>query len=178
MSGADPIFFVRVSPSGKRPEPLDQSARVRSLEYEDAEDKSDKLKLSVDNYDLSNFDAPIWRTGNHVEVAWGYPGNLSPVRQMKVQKVTGSLVLSVECLDEGVVMNKAARTRSFERTTYSDVVRKVAAEYGFSGAHLHVEDTGEVVPQVTQARMTDAQLLRQLAKRYGFEFYVDFDGLH
>jgi phage protein D len=174
----DPIFYVRVSPSGKNPEAVDQSSRIRSFEYEDCESKADKLKLMVDNFDLTNFDAPIWKTGNHVECSWGYEGNMSPVRQMKIQKVTGGLVLSVECLDESIVMNKVQRTRKFEYTTYSEVVRGIAAEYGFSGQYIHVDDMQELLAEVSQARMTDMQFITSIAKRYGWEFYLDFDGFH
>lgn len=178
MSNFDPCFFVRVSPSGKNPERVDQSSKILSLTYEDDESKADKLVLSVDNFDLTNFDAPIWKTGNHVEVSWGYPGNMSPTRNMKIQSVKGSLVLSVECLDEQVIMSKLQKTRSFERMSRSQVARQIAGDYGYGEALIHVDDTEEVLEQVTQARMTDAQLLRDMAKREGFEFYVDFDGFH
>lgn len=178
MPGLDPIFYVRVSPSGKNPERVDQSARIRSLVYEDEESKADKLKLSVDNYDLSNFDAPIWKTGNHVEVSWGYEGNMSPIRQMKIQKVTGSVVLTVEALDESVLLHKTQRVRSFEYMSRSEVARQIATEYGFDTTTMQIESTEEVLAQITQARMTDATLLRDMAKREGFEFYVDYDGFH
>jgi phage protein D len=178
MSDQDPCFFVRVSPSGKNPERVDQSSRILSLSYEDDESKADKLVLSVDNFDLSNFDAPIWKTGNHVEVSWGYPGNMSPIRQMKIQSVKGSIMLAVECLDEQVVMSKVQKTRAFERMSRSQVARQIAGEYGYGEALIHVDDTEEILEQVTQARMTDATLLRDMAKREGFEFYVDFDGFH
>lgn len=178
MPGLDPIFFVRVSPSGKNPEPVDQSNRIKSLEYEDCESKQDKLKLTVDNFDLTNFDAPIWKTGNHVEASWGYEGNMSPLRQMKIQKVTGSLVLNVECIDESVVMNKVVRSRKFEYDSYSNVVKTIAKEYGFDDAHIFIDDTEDIFPEISQARMTDLQFITQIAKRYSFEFYLDFDGFH
>jgi hypothetical protein len=44
--------------------------------------------------------------------------------------------------------------------------------------HKPPPDDPKVTGTMTQARMTDAQFLRQLATREGFEFYVDFDGLH
>lgn len=178
MSQDDPCFFVRVSPSGKNPEPVDQSSRILSLSYEDDESKADKLVLQVDNFDLSNFDAPIWKTGNHVEVSWGYPGNMSPLRQMKIQSVKGSLALAVECLDEVVVMNKVQKVRAFENMSRSQVAEQIAKDYGYGADMIHVDDTEEVLEQITQARMTDMQLLRDMAKREGFEFYVDFDGFH
>jgi len=75
-------------------------------------------------------------------------------------------------------MNKVARCRTFENVTRADVVRQIAQENGFGANRQDIDDTEHVLPLITQARMTDAQLLRRLADREGFEFYVDFDGLH
>jgi len=75
-------------------------------------------------------------------------------------------------------MNKLARCRTFENVRRSDVVRKLAQDNGYGPARQDIEDTQHILPAITQARMTDAQLLRRLADREGFELYVDFDGLH
>jgi hypothetical protein len=174
----EPVFFVRVAPAGEGTERLDLSDRVLSFVYEDAEKEADRLILTVDNWDLRNFDDPVWRKGNLLEVSWGYPGEMAPAREAVIQKVTGFQTLSVEAHAKSVLMNKIARCRTFENVKRSDVARQVAAENGYGPALQDIEDTGEVLPLITQARMTDAQLLRRLADREGFEFYVDFDGLH
>jgi phage protein D len=75
-------------------------------------------------------------------------------------------------------MNKVARCRTFEHMKRSDVVRQIAQENGYGPDFQDIEDTVHVLPCTTQARMTDAQMLRRLADREGFELYVDFDGLH
>jgi phage protein D len=95
-----------------------------------------------------------------------------------IQKVTGFQTLAVEGLAKSVLMNKVARCRTFENMKRSDVVKQLAQENGYGAALQDVDDTEHVLPLITQARMTDAQLLRRLADREGFEFYVDFDGLH
>jgi phage protein D len=174
----EPTFFVKVAPEGAGAERVDLSERVLSFVYEDSEKKADKLVLSVDNWDLSNFDDPVWKKGNLLEVSWGYPGDMAPARQVVIQKVTGFQTLSVEGHAKSVLMNKVARCRTFENVRRSDVVKQLAQENGYGADLQDVEDTEHVLPLVTQARMTDAQLLRRLADREGFEFYVDFDGLH
>ncbi|MEO7729592.1 MAG: contractile injection system protein, VgrG/Pvc8 family [Kofleriaceae bacterium] len=173
-----PSYFVKVLREGHASERLDLSDRVLSFVYEDSEAKADKLVLSVDNWDLKNFDDPVWKKGNLLEVSWGYPGDMAPTRQVVIQKVTGFQTLAVEGLARSVLMNKLARCRTFEHVTRSDVVRQLARENGYGAAYQDIEDTLHVLPLVTQARMTDAQLIRRLADREGFEFYVDFDGLH
>ena len=174
----EPTFFVRVVPEGRPPERVDLSERVLSFVYEDSEHKADKLVLSVDNWDLRNFDDLAWKKGNLLEVSWGYPGDMAPTRQVVIQKVTGFQVLAIEGHGTGVLMNKVARCRTFENVRRSDVVRRIAQDNGYGPAVQDIEDTQHVLPVITQARMTDAQLVRRLADREGFQFYVDFDGLH
>jgi hypothetical protein len=174
----EPVFYVKVVPEGGGGERVDLSERVLSFTFEDSEKKADKLVLTVDNWDLANFDDPVWKKGNTLEVSWGYPGEMAPARECVIQKVTGFQQLSVEAHAKSVLMNKVARCRTFENKKRSDVAREVAEENGYGGQLQDIEDSGEVLPLITQARMTDAQFLRQLATREGFEFYVDFDGLH
>lgn len=174
----EPVIFVTVVPEGSASHRVDLSEKVLSLVYEDCEHKADKLVLSVDNWDLANFDDPVWKKGNLLEVSWGYPGDMAPTRQVVIQKVTGAQLLAIEGYARSVLMNKITRSRTFEGLTRSDVVRKIAEENGYGPVQQHIETTGHVLPVITQARMTDAQFLRRLAKLEGLEFYVDFDGLH
>lgn len=174
----EPVFYVKVVPEGGGAERVDLSERVLSFTFEDSEKKADKLVLSVDNWDLSNFDDPVWKKGNILEVSWGYPGEMAPARECVIQKVTGFQQLAVEAHAKSVLMNKLAKCRTFENKKRSDVAREVAEENGYGAQLQDIEDSAEVLPLITQARMTDAQFLRQLATREGFEFYVDFDGLH
>lgn len=173
-----PTFVVKVSPEGQSAQRTDLSDRVLSFSYEDAERKADKLVLTIDNWDLSNFDDPIWQKGNILEVSWGYPGDMAPAREVVIQKVTGFQVLNVEGHAKSILMNKVARCRTFENTTRADVARQIAGENGYGTAVQIIEDTQVVLSTITQARQTDAQFLRRLAHREGFEFYVDFDGFH
>lgn len=174
----EPVFYVKVAPEGESAARVDLSDKVLSFVFEDSEKKADKLVLSVDNWDLSNFDEPVWRKGNILEVSWGYPGDMAPPREVVIQKVTGFQTLSVEGHAKSVLMHKVTKCRVFENTKRSDVVRKIAEENGYGAALQDIEDTGEALATITQARQTDAQFIKRLAEKEGFEFYVDFDGLH
>jgi len=174
----EPVFYVKVAPEGESSERVDLSHKILSFVFEDSEKKADKLLLTVDNWDLRNFDEPVWRKGNLLEVAWGYPGDMAPAREVVIQKVTGFQTLSIEGHAKSVLMHKVTRCRVFENKKRSDVVRAIAEENGYGTALQDIEDSGEVLPMITQARQTDAQLLKRLADKEGFEFYVDFDGLH
>lgn len=174
----EPVFYVKVEPEGAASERVDLSNRVLSFIFEDAERKADKLRLTVDNWDLSNFDDPIWKKGNLLEVAWGYPGHMAPARQCVIQKVTGFQTLTIEALSKAILMHKVARCRVFENKKRSEVATLIAQENGYNGPSADIEDSGEVLTAITQARQTDAQFMKRLAEKEGFEFYIDFDGFH
>lgn len=175
---SEPVFYVKVAPEGGGSERVDLSDKVLSFQFEDSDKKADKLVLTVDNWDLSNFDDPVWRKGNILEVAWGYPGEMAPAREVVIQKVTGFQTLNIEGHAKSVLMNRVARCRVFENKSRSEVAAEIAKDSGYGAALQDIEDTGEPLPLITQARLTDAQFLRRLAHQEGFEFYVDFDGLH
>ncbi len=177
----NPAFWITVFAGSDEIELTD---RVLSLTFDEEQGKADKLTIQIDNFDLSNFDKPDVKTGNKVEFSFGYPGNMSPVRQGVIQKVTGSTVLAVEALGMSVLMNKHPKKRTFERMTIADVARQIAKENGYGTEVQIIDDNGldgkplPVEEQISQARLTDAALLMQWGKKIGFAFYVDFAGFH
>ncbi len=159
-------------------EELDLSQDVLSFEYQESEKKTDQLKLTLENQDLRYFDHIIFEKGTKLRVSWGYAGAMSPPRAVVVQSVKGSLTLQVEAQGGGVLMNKVARSRSFDGKTRADVVRQIAKENGYGENEQYIEDTQQTHAVISQAAQTDAQFLKRLADLEHFEFFVDFDGLH
>ena len=176
---SSPQFFVAVrAPNNPQSTVRVDANRLLSLSFEDTEAKADKLSLAVDNYDLSQLDSPLWQPGNIVEFSFGYPGAMGPAREMKIQTVKGFNPLMIEALGDEVVFNRKPRTdRHWDSVRRSEVVKEIAAEYGYRAERLHVTDTKHMV-DVTQGGMTDLQLIKSMAWREGYEFYLDFDGLH
>lgn len=176
---SEPIFYVLVQPEGKtEASRVDTSDVVIAFEFDEDEKKADKIVLTVDNWDLSNFDNPIWKQGNKLIATWGYPGNMAPARECVITKVTGSVQLKVEALSKSILMNKKTQTKTYENTRRSEIVHAIAKDYGYSDEQRDIEDTEVTYPHITQAGLTDAQFIRHLANLEHFEFYVDFDGLH
>jgi len=163
------------APSG---EPLDLDGRIIGFTFEDAERQADKVSIQLDNYDLALFEREELVGGATLEVSWGYPGNMAPPRRVVVKKLKGFQTLTVEGQATSVLMNREAKTRSWSNKSRSDVVKEIAAEYGYEGAFLDVEDSGEVLDTINQSAETDARFLRRLAAREEFEFFVDDAGLH
>ena len=175
----EPIFYAKVTRRGQtRAERVDLSDRVLAFSFEDNERKADKLKLTVDNWDLANFDTPIWEKGNQLEISWGYVGAMAPARRMVIKKVTGSTKLSIEAYSKAFLLDTVPRTRCFENKTRSQIAVQIAEENGFAADQQDIEDTEETIPSMSQARMTDAAFMRKLAQREWFEFFIDFDGFH
>jgi len=159
-------------------EPLELGGRIIGFTFDDAESKADKLSLQLDNQDLSLFDREDLMGGATLEVSWGYAGNMAVPRRVVVKKLKGFTTLEVEGQALSTLMNREAKTRSWENVTRSAVVRQIAEEHGYEGQFIDVEDTGEVLDVVNQTAETDARFLRRLAAREEFEFYVDDGGFH
>lgn len=177
--GSEPIFYVLIQPEGlTERDRIDTTDTVLSFEFEDDEKKADLLKLEVDNWDLSNFDDPLWKPGNHLIVTWGYPGRMAPSRDCIIQKVEGSTKLTITAQSKAVLMNKAVFTKLYENTTRSEIVHAIAKDYGYGDAQRDIEETETMYEHISQSRMTDAQFIKKLADAEHFEFYVDFDGFH
>lgn len=169
---------VRPAVPEPAPAPVDLSSYVLSLEYEEDEKKADELTLTLRNDDLSFFDTPLFEAGTALLVGWGYAGALAPMREVVVQKITGSTTLKVTARAKSVLLHTKTRVRTFENRTRSEVVRLIAEEHGYGKAQQDIEDTSVRHAVLSQAALTDAQFLKRLADQEGFEFYVDFDGLH
>lgn len=176
-----PRIFIRAAPSGVGGEALrvDLAGRLTSMTYDDEERRADKLTLELDNYDLALYDDPAFKKGMELEVAWGYAGNMTPVRTVIVTSIKGGLAVTVEANARSLLMNTVTRNRRFEHMRRSDVVRQIANEAGYvQDDVLDIEETPHVLESVQQARLTDAQFIRRLANLEGFQFFVDQTGFH
>lgn len=181
MNRDAPIYYVSAVLDSARSEGVRLegiNSRITSIKYEDEERKADKLTLTLDNYDLAMYDEPAFKKGLILDVKWGYAGSMAPARRCVVQSLKGGLTVNVEALAESILMNKRVRSRSFTNVRRSDVVRQIAREQGFADDAILIQDSSIVYPEIAQARMTDAQLVKRLADLEGFEFYVDHDGFH
>ncbi len=167
---------VRDSSGGDRR--VDLGDRLIGFEFEDHARKADRCIIRLDNFDLRFFDDDTWRRGQQLEVSWGYLGNMSAPQRVIVKRVSGSTILRVEGLALSVLMDQVERCRSFHGVSRSGVVRDIAILNGFSSARIFIQETDTVFETINQRAETDAHLLKRLAKKENFIFYVDAAGLH
>lgn len=159
-------------------EPVDLAGRIIGFTYEDSEKKTDQVSIQLDNFDLALFEREDLVAGATLEVSWGYPGNMAPPRRVVVKKLKGFQTLTIEGQATSVLMNREAKTRAWTSKSRSEVAKEIAAEHGYEGEFVDVEDTEEVFDTINQTAETDARFLRRLAAREEFEFFVDDGGLH
>ncbi len=178
MSGRrEIVYYARMVQRSKKTR-IELGDRIMSFSFEDDERKADKLSLVVDNWDLRNFDNKVWKKGNVIEFSWGYIGNMAPARQVTITKVTGSTQLKVEGVSKMFVMDRVPRSETYHNVTRSEVATSIARNYGYGQDFSDIEETENVITQISQPHITDAKFLRRLANKEGFEFFIDFDGFH
>lgn len=152
--------------------------RVLSFSYEDTERGADKLTLSLRNDDLAMFAEDSLVGGQALEVAWGWPDDLAPPRRVVIKRISGGTTLNVEGHGLGIIHHRIERVRSWLGRTHSQVVAEVAQEMGYVGTSARITETTETYDAINQAGETDAAMLKRLARREGFEFWIDDAGLY
>lgn len=151
--------------------------RLVGFEFSDHHKKKDQLKLTLRNDDYQLLENPVFTKGQKIAVTWGWSGNTAPPRRMVIVKVKGGEQIVVTANDLSQLMDKEKISRQFENMTDSEVVIQIAAEHGYTGQYIHVQET-KTRHDVTQSYSTNARMLARLARKNGFEFYIDADGLH
>ena len=158
--------------------------------------KRDVLKFSFNNLkpDKQTFwsDDPLLKNGNLVEVQFGFSGELlSPKIQMVIYEITtefpatGPETVTVTCHDRSKTMNNKVRDITRPRKKLeknedvqyplSDVVKEIAEENELIiGEESISPEFDEILLNGwQQKKKTDAQFLKELAKNYGADFYVE-----
>lgn len=173
-----PNVLIRFKGDTDEKRQLNLRDRLTNFKYRDREKGADICVLTLENHDLSLLSEDGLRKGNILEITWGYPGNFSKTREVVIKKSTGFRQLKVEAYARSILFHQKTKCRTFKNKKRSQVVQQIAEENGFKTTKQDIEDTGEVFETIHQARQTDAQFLKRLALKEGFQWYVDFDGFH
>jgi phage protein D len=142
----------------------------------DHEKKTDTITLTLDNSKLDKFENPVWERGNIISVVYGQPDRLSVPRTYRITKIKGGRVLTVTAKDKSTELDTKPVRAVFDNVTRSDVVKSIATKHGYS--HEFIEDTTEVFETITQHNISDTQMARKMARREGFQFFMDQTGFH
>lgn len=176
-----PSIIASIEPEGGDKEPIDLSTRIISFTYTDSEKKADKCSFTINNFDGEAWDEATFAKGNVIHVRWGYPGFMTPERSVVITGSKGGRVLTVEAKSKSVLMHRETRCECYENALPEEVVEIIAERNGFGSEARVIEETGlgdEDRAIINQPNISDARMLKRLAHKHGFEFFVDFDGLH
>lgn len=87
----------------------------------------------------------------------------------------GNSVLEVVAMDPTVLMNLEEKVRPWPDMADSDIASTIYGEYGFSAQVEQTQPTRQEVDRTVMQRGTDIQFLRELARRNGYESYVELN---
>lgn len=147
----------------------DRKERIASISINEADDGSDTCTIVVEDPEFTYIEDNIfieeatvyvefgWWTDTHRDTFFGY---ISAIDISFPEN--GYPQLSIFCLDVSHLMNRKKKTRSWDNVTRADVVKKIAAEYGFkcviqSGYSSTKEDS------ISQSGVTDIEFCENLA---------------
>jgi phage protein D len=152
--------------------------RLFTFEFSDHVEKIDEAKVSFLNDDRALSDAGAFTVGQKLRVAWGWGGATSTPRQMIVVKREQNNPYVVWLRDPTVLLGQHKGGRQMTGKTDSEFVRAVLKEYQYEGTAARITAT-KARREITQsAKRSDAHQIWNLAKRNGFEFYIDADGAY
>lgn len=165
---------------------LTLSAEVRNavieLTYESSLETAEMFSFTLNNADLRFTDSALFDVGKEVEIYMGYAGQLEPMMLGEITAIQpsfpqgGAPTLSVMGYDRSHRMrhNKPARS-AFQHMSDSAIAAQIAAENGL----IPVVDPCPRLPRASvQQTASDWALLKGMADRNYFEFYVRWDKLY
>jgi phage protein D len=85
----------------------------------------------------------------------------------------GHSVFDVVAMDATVLMNLEEKVRAWPDMTDSDIAAAIFGDYGFTPQVKQTQPSRQEVDYITTQRGTDIQFLRYLARRNGYEVYVE-----
>ncbi len=164
-------------------------AAIREIEVEDHADMADMLRLhlavavSEDGSGWSVLDDDLLDrlTKLRVTVNIGSETSLPLIEAYVIETRTefsnrpGESTLEVVAMDPTVLMNLEEKVRAWPDMADSDIADTIFGEYGFSTQVEQTQPTRQEVDHTTMQRGTDIQFLRELARRNGYECYVELN---
>jgi phage protein D len=138
-------------------------------------DISDNPQTAEQTY-FGVLDGGRFRVGAATEIGFGYETNPETVLKAEVTSIeleataAGVPVLTVRGYDRSRRLHRERKARTFKNVSDSDIVSRVAREYGLTPA---AEATPTVHDHVYQHNQTDWEFLRSRANRVGYELFVD-----
>jgi phage protein D/phage baseplate assembly protein gpV len=174
-------FYLKLGGSDA-PEDLMQD--LGNVEVDDSLHIPDMFTIQVRDPHLKWADSPLLKIGQEVEILARSAGkDQTEPKRLLVGEITtvepdypygGAPVVVLRGYDRAHRLHRGKKTRSFVQMTDSDIVTKIAREYGLKP---EVDDTTEVYPYILENNQSDFEFIMERARRLGFAFLVDDQSL-
>jgi phage protein D len=169
----------------------DLLAAVQQIEVEDHVDMADMLRLRLvmavreDGSSWTLLDEDLFPRLANIRVLVTVGSGLSePLIDAYVIETNadfsnqpGQSVLNVVAMDPTVLMNLEEKVRPWPDMADSDIATTIFGEYGFLAEVEQTQPSRQEVDYTTMQRGTDIRFLQQLARRNGYECYVEINPL-
>lgn len=164
------VFFLTAKGQRLPPE-VEQQAYY--FEFETAEDRLARAEVRFKE-GAKIADKGIFAQGDVLGVSFGSGTNLYK-ETLRIHRAGGGHDFRVIAYEEAHDLQRVSRSRIWAAVTYSEIASQIARIYGFG---TDIEPTKYRHPQVAQVNESDLHFLRRLARRIGFECYVENKVLH
>ena len=150
---------------------LDDERRqcIESITIEEIDDGSDTCSIVVNDPEFKYIEDNIFVEEATVYVEFGWWGDthrdtfLGYISAIDIKfPESGCPQLTLYCLDNSHSMNRKKKTRSWDNVTRADVVKKIAAEYGFQCV-IEKGYNGVKEETISQSGVTDIEFCENLA---------------
>ncbi|NIM95758.1 MAG: hypothetical protein GTO18_18820 [Anaerolineales bacterium] len=175
---------------GGAPVSSDLQAAIQQIEVEDHADMADMLRLRIAigiKDGCSNWtvvDEDIFTRLAEIKLSVIVGSISEPLitahiidTRANFANQPGQSTLDVAAMDSTVLMNLEEKVRPWSNMADSDIASVIFGEYGFTTVVEQTQPSRQEVDVTTMQRGTDIRFLRKLAKRNGYECYVELNPL-
>lgn len=168
-------FYLKLGGSDA---PAELMADLGNVEVDDSLHIPDMFTLQVRDPRFQWGDSDVLRVGQEVEILAAASSGGAPKRLL-IGEITGVEpeypyngvpLLMVRGYDRAHRLHRGKKTRSFQQVTDSDMVMRIARDYGL---RPEVDATTEVHEYILQNNQTDFEFVQERARRMGYNFLVD-----
>lgn len=168
-------FYLKL---GGADAPAELMADLGNVEVDDSLHIPDMFTLQVRDPRFQWGDSDLLRVGQEVEILAVASEGGAPKRLL-IGEITGVEpeypyngvpLLMVRGYDRAHRLHRGKKTRSFQQVTDSDMVMRIAREYGL---RPDVDATTDVYEYILQNNQTDFEFVQERARRIGYTFLVD-----
>jgi len=172
----------------------DITQEITEFAFEDNEDELDVMELSITDRNLQFVDDPLFQEGNEIVARFGYVDALSPRKVAVIKDIdydfpeSGDPTIRIKAYDKAFKLAGKENQKVWQKPApgilYSEIAEEIAAANGLTPVVLPT--VGQHL-RVTQANISDAQFLKELAEKArakdgdgvtGYVFFVQDNELH